>query len=78
MGNFSTFCREEKKLTEKEIGEVIVIHFFLVAYDFCDNSYIYIIDSLWQGTVCKESFGSGESLGKIWGGRHREFSCFSV
>lgn len=62
MGNFSTFCREEKKLTEKEIGEVIVIHFFLVACDFCDKSSIYIIDLLWQGTLCKESFGSGESL----------------
>jgi len=48
MGNLYTFCREEKKLTEKEIGEVIVINFFLVAYEFCDKSYIYIIDLLWQ------------------------------
>lgn len=48
MGNFYAFCREEKKLTEKEIGEVIVIRFFLVAYEFCDTSYIYIIDLLWQ------------------------------
>lgn len=44
MGNFSTFCREEKKLTEKEIGEVIVISFFLIVYDFCDKSYIDMID----------------------------------
>lgn len=67
MGNFSTFCREEKKVTEKEIGEVIVTRFFLVAYDFCDKSYIYIIDLLWQEDVCKEYFWLGEGLWKIRG-----------
>lgn len=30
MGNFPTFCRVEKKLTEKEIEEVIVILFLIV------------------------------------------------
>lgn len=30
MGNFPPFCRVEKKLTEKEIEEVIVIVFLIV------------------------------------------------
>lgn len=62
MGNFSTFCREEKKPTEEENGEVIVIHFFLLACDFCDKSYVCIIDLLWQENVCKEYIWLGESL----------------
>lgn len=62
MGNFSTFCREEKKLTEKEIGEVIAIHLFLLVYDFCDKSYIYKINLLLQENVCKAYMWLGESL----------------
>lgn len=62
MGNFSTFCKEEKELTEKEIGEVIVIPFFLIAYDFCDKSYIYVINLIWQ-RKCKEFFCGWERSG---------------
>lgn len=54
MGNFPTFCRVEEKLTEKETEEVIVILFFLVASDFCDESYICIIDLECQEIDCKK------------------------
>lgn len=43
MGNFTTFCRGENKLTENKIGEVIVILFLFAARDFCDASCISII-----------------------------------
>ena len=82
MGNFSTFCREEKKLTEKEIGEVIAIHLFLLVYDFCDKSYIYKINLLLQENVCKAYMWLGESLwktrSKSWPHRNGNLSCFCL
>lgn len=63
MGNFSTFCREEKKLTASEIGEVIVIHFLLVVCDFCNASYISIVNFCGKKiNVCEVSFLLGGSF----------------
>lgn len=75
MGNFSTFCREEKKVTEKEIGEVIVIHFFVVANDFCDESYVCIFNLLWKENV-KNLFGWEKACEQSEGRGDGDFCCF--